>query len=775
MITEERLPPACAFAVSVLAERDVDPDAVPEEAVEAAQQHMTTCARCVGAQTANTAIRKRKKGRRGGLGTEYSGPLVLETPVEETASPVAENTAQETRSEAHIEQKIPLAALPSVPQALREPASSFVNLASFGDGTIDCQQCRSKLKEYTEALDNGQNVADLYPEVQEHLLTCESGCLVLLDIFRQEAKSTRKYRRRLVRDPFSIIGWEASGFFRGGQIPVSPMALSYGTLILLLLVASLSAFIGISWDNARFYQPTSITVPTPDGIGLSDGLRAYDACNATSYHDKREAAQSLQNGDVSKARSLLTSAISTAVTDTSGCNGAEAAIYLEDLQVRQSGHPYGMIVVSFDSGPGNADPHGGTDRHILYAANTQELVGAFIAQQQYNLTQMKTLGAPLLYLVLANTTGVEQGALQIAEMTAALANGSTSPQHLGLLTTVPVAKTHPVLGILGLGPSTLVRAALPIMCQAGLPIIVPTATELFVLDIITSTAFYKHCTPGFAFVRFSADDDLQSLASANFATNHLHVHNAAIFYDPGNTSSEGSAHNFSNNFKKFDQGTIVAQETAAASGILDAHGRPQSAQDVLLAGLKDALNAQPRPQLIYTSLLTSDVVILAQAIARLPQNQQPILMAGGEYIAPSALQGLVQWSRQQQLSLPKIFVSLSSAVRPPIESWPKQFYASFCTSFAAPGNNCSGTAALDQGALFFGDGIELMAKAVGPIASENNFPTPTGMVQRISQENFAGVSSPITLHIQNLVVIVNSKVVPVVLGIQGDGSLQIVG
>ena len=62
-----------------------------------------------------------------------------------------------------------------------------------------------------------------------------------------------------------------------------------------------------------------------------------------------------------------------------------------------------MIVVSFDSGPGNADPHGGTDRHILYAADTQELVGAFIAQQQYNIEQMKTPGAPLLYLVLANT------------------------------------------------------------------------------------------------------------------------------------------------------------------------------------------------------------------------------------------------------------------------------------------------------------------------------------------------------------------------------------
>ncbi len=47
MATEERLPSACAFAISVLAEHDQDPYIVPEEALEAAQQHMVTCARCV--------------------------------------------------------------------------------------------------------------------------------------------------------------------------------------------------------------------------------------------------------------------------------------------------------------------------------------------------------------------------------------------------------------------------------------------------------------------------------------------------------------------------------------------------------------------------------------------------------------------------------------------------------------------------------------------------------------------------------------------------------
>ncbi len=783
MITEDQLPPACAFAVSVLAERDTDPDAVPEEAVEAAEQHMTTCIRCLTMQPDSTA-RKRKKTRRTNTEAEYTrftGSVALETPVAEPTS--GRFIQQETRTrtqpiQGETENSSSVSAeAPTVsrmPQEQPDLAATAAALGLLSEGTLDCQQCRSKLKEYAEALDNGQNVTDLYPEIQEHLLQCESGCLILLDIFRQEAKSTRKYRRRFVRDPFSIIGWEATGFFRGGQLPVSPKALSYGTLILLLFFASLGAFLGVAWDNTRYYH-AGILVPTPDGVGMSDGLHAYDACNASSYRAKRDAATAMQNRNSTKAHTLLASAISTAVADTTGCNGAEAAIYLEDLQVRQSGHPYGMVVVSFDSGPGNADPYGGTDRHILYAAYTQELVGAFIGQQNYNATQMKTPGAPLLYLVLANTTGVEQGSLAVAEMAASLAQGSTSPQKSGLLTTVPVSATHPVLGVLGLGPSTLVRAALPIMCRAGLPLIVPTATSLFILDIITSTSLYRHCAPGFAFVRFSPDDDRQSSVGADYAYNHLHIHNAAVFYDPSDPSSDGSARGFRNNFTKYDRTHIVAQETAIASGILSANGRPQAAHDVLLAGLKDALSAQPRPELIYTSLLTNDVVTLAEEITRLPQGQQPILMVGGEYIIPSALQSFVQRTRQQQLSLPRIFVSLSAVASPPTENWPKQFYASFCTSFAAPGNYCSGAAVLDQGALFFGDGIEIMTKAVGPITSSSQFPQPDQMVQRISQENFTGVSCPIGLHIQNTVVVVSTKVLPVIVAIQADGSFQVVG
>jgi len=777
-MAKEKLPPACAFAISVLTEYDLDPDAVPEEAVEAAQQHVTTCIRCLSNPTIDTAPGKKKKVyREQAVVSSNLAQIEVETPRDFETSPripAAQQTAQTAqRSLVPLATaSVPAASEPS-PHPLPEPslASSTASAHSdTSDESLDCQQCRQLLPEYAEAMDSGQNVALLYPDVQEHLLNCEAGCLVLLDLFRQEAKANRKNRRRLVRNPFKVIGWEVSGFFRGGQVPISPRALSFGTLILLLLVASLSAYFAISWDDARYYHPVYIhTIPTPDGIGLSDGLKVYDACNATIYQDKRNAAQALQRGNLTRADALLSSAVN--VVDNTGCNSAEAAIYREDLRVRESGRPFGMVVVSFDSGPGNPDPQGGTDRHILYAAYTQELVGAFISQQQYNAIQMQTPGASLLYLVLANTAGVEDGALQVANAVAALST-TTDPQQFGLLANEKV----PILAVLGLGPSRLAQVVLPVLCRAGVPLIAPTTTGLFIIDLLSQTSLYRHCTPGFAFVRFSPDDMAQSLLGSSYAYNQLQARNAAVFYDPSNPSSQGSAQGFISGFTRHSDAHIVAQETAVASGLLDANGRPQASREDLLAGLNDALQAKPRPDIIFAPLLANDVTTLAEAIAHLPSAQQPILMIGGEFVQPAALQGLVLWARKQQLTLPHIYVSLSSAARPPTDGdWQKQFYASFCTSFATPGSFCSGAAALDQGALLFADGIEMIARGVGAILPGIQFPTTPQLVQRISNEKFAGVSCYISLRFWDNVLVTSTSVEPVVLGLQGDGSIQIVG
>ena len=799
MAIEEHLPPACAFAISVLQERETDPEGVPEDAVEAAQQHLATCIRCLSSPPVITVPRKKKRRRPvvedvNALPTTTQleetlsfAPMQADPPrvtvtLENAASTAGTRPAERKPTPEAVAAPTPAMPAPKAP-APSQPQQEEQRLPAVLEGLegllIDCAQCRQLLPDYVEAMDSGRNVAELYPEVHDHLLICDSGCLVLLDLFRQEAKANRKYRRRPVRDPFSAIGWELSGFFRTGQVPMGPMALAYGTLILMLLIASLSAFLAIRWDDARYYRPPVVThtIPTPDGIGLSDGLHIYDACNPVSYQDKRAAAQALQQNNFTKANTLLTQATSAVDTDTTGCNGAEAAIYREDLQVRQSKHPFGVLVVSFDSGPGVVTPGGGTDRHILYAAYTQELIGAYIAQAQYNSAQMNTAGAPLLYLVLANTAGEEQGALQIANTISNLAS-VPNLSKLGLLATGQA----PLLGVLGLAPSSLLQVALPVLCRAGVPVISPTATGLFIVDQLANTSMYQHCAPGFAFVRFSADDANQSHAAANYAYDKLNARNVAVFYDPSNPSSQGSAQSFISNFTQRGHTRIVAQETAVSNGLVDSDGKPEASSAVLLAGLNDALQAKPRPDVIYAPMLTNDVITLAQAIAKLPTDQQPALIIGGEFVHPAALQALTQWARQQQLTLPHIYVALTSAARPPVSPWQKAFYASFCNSFATPGSFCSGTAALDQGALLFADGVEMLSQALTPTPSTgsttttgSSFPTPADLVKKLSQENFAGVSCQIAVHLRNGVLITSTSAEPVILGVQPDGSLQIVG
>src|SRR5712672_1373818 len=100
----------------------------------------------------------------------------------------------------------------------------------------------------------------------------------------------------------------------------------------------------------------------------------------------------------------------------------------------------------------------------------------------------------------------------------------------------------------------------------------------------------------------------QSQLAANYAYGRLRLSRAAVFYDPSNPSSTESAGGFINNFMKGRDARIVAQETAVASGLLDANGRPQASRDDLLAGLNDALKA--KPDLIYAPLLTNDVITL---------------------------------------------------------------------------------------------------------------------------------------------------------------------
>src|SRR5260370_15875460 len=151
---EEKLPPACAFAVSVLAEYNQDPDAVPEEAIEAAQEHVATCPRCKETfhpPTIATTPRKKKRSRKAASSNNGSHST-SQTP----SSP--SGTADQKGV-----QQTPVASQKQSVVTTRDDGSSS------GAGPLSCLQCRELFPEYVEAMDSGQKVALLYPELQEHL------------------------------------------------------------------------------------------------------------------------------------------------------------------------------------------------------------------------------------------------------------------------------------------------------------------------------------------------------------------------------------------------------------------------------------------------------------------------------------------------------------------------------------------------------------------------------------------------------------------------------
>src|SRR5579863_9582815 len=99
MAIDQHLPPACAFAISVLVERDMDPDAVPEEAVEAAQHHLVTCVRCLASPPVISPPRKKKRPRRPlevDMPEEVHTPIPLEAVVSSPVAPSTERTIQPT-------------------------------------------------------------------------------------------------------------------------------------------------------------------------------------------------------------------------------------------------------------------------------------------------------------------------------------------------------------------------------------------------------------------------------------------------------------------------------------------------------------------------------------------------------------------------------------------------------------------------------------------------------------------------------------------------------
>lgn len=802
MVTDEQLPPTCAFAISVLSDYQREPRSVPEEALEAAQQHVTTCTRCKESRDLLGAIpRPKKKGREatGKMSTrkgatakaaQHNGTAIAEKSTQTASSSSNNNhepvvpswaSAPENENENEIEttskqpvpevvSKLPATTIPPVVTIVANQAQE----EEEEELPAICLQCRQILPEYAEALERGQDISQIYPEIQEHLQTCTNDCPLVLELCRQIIQEEGMQQQVPVSNALGIINWELTGIFRKGDLIVSSRTLANGTLILLLLFTLLGGALGFFYNHWRtqLANPANAALDVPDGIGLSDGLQVFDACNEAGYQAKREASHALQQAsEITKAQKAFTTALQSVQQDTTGCNNAEAAIYDENLHVRQSGRAFSTIVVSFDSGSGHITEDGEFDRQMLYAAYTQELIGVAIAQQQFNEEQLNTPETPLLYIVLANTTGTQSGAIQIAKSVAELAE-TGNYQRAGLV----ARGEHPILGVLGLGPAHLAQMVLPTLCQAGIPLIAPTATGRHLVDQLNATTLYNSCTPGFGLIRFSSDDITQSEVVADQIYSTLNKRNIAVFSNPEDISSENMARSVSDIFGDKDDAQVVAREVVISDP--DQGAPTENDEDPVKAAiqlaLQDALQAEPRPEVIFATLPTYETRLLGEELARLPQEEQPQLIVAGEFIQAATLQKLIPWTREHQLTLPATYVIQSAVSQPPSsDNWQKQFYGKFCSNFTTPALPCSNTSGLDHRALLFADGIQVWLQAIGPLSDIEELPDRATLVEQMSTLEFTGVSGPITLERLNNA-IVNTAAQPVLLAVQQDGSIQVV-
>src|SRR5207302_3238077 len=120
MAIDAHLPPTCAFAISVLVERDMDPEAVPEEAVEAAQLHLATCVRCLASPPAISPPRKKEKPRRV-MESDTQFESYTPTPYEEAAPPSTSPGAYPTMAADGALKLAPTFGEPSMPVAVPQP------------------------------------------------------------------------------------------------------------------------------------------------------------------------------------------------------------------------------------------------------------------------------------------------------------------------------------------------------------------------------------------------------------------------------------------------------------------------------------------------------------------------------------------------------------------------------------------------------------------------------------------------------------------------------
>lgn len=232
------------------------------------------------------------------------------------------------------------------------------------------------------------------------------------------------------------------------------------------------------------------------GIGLSEGEFILDT-NRPSNDLKQKGARAIAAGDLATAESDFQGALSTDPSD------AEAAIYIQDLQIQKTHQAYVTVVAAVAFGQDDG-------------AARAELQGVFLAQQRIN--HYRILPSNLLLRVQVLNSG-------------ASVDGATAAANV-LLEQIQRGNTQRLIGIIGWPGSKQTELAISALKPSGLALVSPTATA----DNLGGGAAN--------FFALAPADSIQDAELADAAVTQMNARHIMVLSDPHDTTSSTSATTF---------------------------------------------------------------------------------------------------------------------------------------------------------------------------------------------------------------------------------------
>ncbi len=239
-----------------------------------------------------------------------------------------------------------------------------------------------------------------------------------------------------------------------------------------------------------------------NGIGVSNGRFVFDTYPGRVDVDlKKQAAQAIQQGNMSSAVNFLTKAVSADPTD------GEAQIYNEDVHVLQSGGQYVTIVLGLAID--------GSAIHLV--KGRADLQGAYIAQHEINMDGLLPHGLSLRLLI--DNSGMDN------------ANVATAAQFIANRV-AKVGNLDHIIAVVGWPFSSQTLNARDIIASVHVPIISQTASSVK----LSGSSPY--------FFRVNPPDDAQGNTLGKVAVQQLHAKKILVMRDPTDPYSVSLANAF---------------------------------------------------------------------------------------------------------------------------------------------------------------------------------------------------------------------------------------